>query len=110
MAATGDSKLPLLAAGAVGFGVGALVAATMSRPVDPQSSFSARLRERLAARSVGLVAATFGRLNGMPTWVLTLELPNQHVMAVHAPVEAGQDPFAREVSDDIAVRVFQHLL
>jgi hypothetical protein len=110
MAARHEKLATAVAAGAVGFGLGALMAAAMSSGTDPRNTFVMRLRDRLATRGVGLVAAELGRHNGEPTWVLTLQLPNQHVVGVHAPVERGLDPFAIEESDAIAVRVFQRLL
>jgi hypothetical protein len=69
-----------------------------------------RLRDQLTARGVALVAAELGRTGEQGLWVLTLQLPNQHVITVHAPVEPSFDPLALEVADHIALRVLQHFL
>lgn len=76
---------------------------------DLRAAFLDRLGNRLRARSFGLVTGEFGRERANAVWMLTVQLPNQHVLTLRAPVESGADPFAPEVCDGIAKRVIAFL-
>jgi hypothetical protein len=93
-------------------GLGVLVAAAIASggSSDRRSSFIGRLRQRLSVRGISLITADFGRVDQVPTWILTLQLPNQHVATLHAPVEHGADAFSNETCDQIVERVAQRVL
>lgn len=112
MASRGDSKTDAAIAGAlVGAGIGMVVGAALAGSgVDRRPAFIQRMSERLATRGVTLLASELGRDAERPIWVLTLQLPNHHVLAVHAPVEPPGDPLSLEMCDAICLRVLQHVL
>ena len=101
-----------VALGALALGLGALVAVAVSGggSADRRSTFIANLRERLRLRGIELISAELGRIVEKQAWVLTLQLPNQHVTTVHAPVDPPRDPLADDVCEEIATRVVQHFL
>ncbi len=80
-------------------------------PLDQRAGFVDRLSNRLRARGIELVGAEFGREAAQGVWMLTLQLPNSHILTVRAPLEKADadDPFAPAVSDSIAARVLRHL-
>lgn len=81
-------------------------------PVDARAAFLARLSRRLSDSSYALLRCELGRESAgakRGVWMLTLELPNQNVLTLRAPLAADQDPFAADVCDDIAGRVIAHL-
>jgi hypothetical protein len=76
---------------------------------DLRTAFLARLEERLAQKGISLLASELGREEDLPVWLLTLELPNKHVLSVRARVAEGA-PLSLEVAEDIAARVIKHAL
>lgn len=76
---------------------------------DRRAGFLDLLSNRLRARSLALVSAEFGRQANHPLWMLTLELPNQHVITVQAQLDDNvEDPFAPAVCEDVARRLIKH--
>jgi hypothetical protein len=82
---------------------------TTHRSTDRRGTFIERLSRQLEGERCSLVRAEFGREATRGVWILTLELPNQHVVTLRAPVAANADPLAPKVCDDIAARVIAHL-
>jgi hypothetical protein len=103
MATTGGDNSALLAAGLLGLGV-LVGAAVLSGSADRRAIFTQRLREQLQLRNIELLAANLGRDAQRAIWVLTLRLPNQHVLTLHAPVDPKHDPLAPELAFDVAAR------
>jgi hypothetical protein len=81
-----------------------------SRPaISDHAAFLDRLSNLLRAREYTLVRAEFGREATRAVWMLTIQLPNQHVLTLRAPLEPSEEPFSPKVCEDIAKRVIAHL-
>jgi len=80
---------------------------------ERRMAFAHRLRARLAPSGVSLVGWTRGRESGAAgarsVWILTVILPNQHVLTMHAPLPDCQDVFASEVVQSVGDRVLRYL-
>lgn len=106
----GKSSGDALAAGLIGLGLGLLVGAALTggRPERRAASF-ARIRDRLQSAGLRLLAAEVARSADAAVWVLTLELPDQRVRTLQAPLRSGEDPDAAPVCDSVADRVIDYV-
>lgn len=73
-----------------------------------RAKFATHLRDCLSPHGVMVLGANFGRDGASPTWVLTLQRPNEHVLTLNAHVDA-LDPFAMETAAEVASRVVRYL-
>ena len=80
----------------------------MRSSTDRRTAFVQRLRERLVLHEFTLIAADLGRTGTLALWVLTLQLPNQRVITVHAPLEHAIDPVGLGAVDPIVLRILKH--
>jgi hypothetical protein len=104
----GEEKI--LMAGLVGIGIGVIVgAAIANNTAERSAAFSRSLSEYLAQRGIRLLASNLGRSGQGPVWVLTLQLPNDHVLTLNATVPGGMDAMASATSANIAARVVEHI-
>lgn len=82
-----------------------------TRPVaaiQGRQRFLHQLSEVLGTREIAVLDAELGTERDRPLWLLTLQLPNQQVIAVRARVDNDVDPVAVETCEDIAARVIRH--
>jgi len=77
----------------------------LSGSADRRTVFIQNLRTQLQRSKAELLAANLGRNALQAIWVLTLRLPNQHILTLRAPIDPKQDPLAPELASDIAARV-----
>lgn len=95
-----------LAAGVVGLGIGLLVgAAIVSNSSDRHAQFVGTLNTALMRRGIILRSANLGRDVTRPIWALTLRLPNQHIVSVHAPIDPPGDPLNTAFCEGMADQV-----
>lgn len=85
----------------------ALTPSSMGPTADPRATFVYRVRLRLKAQGapVQLMSAELGVAAGQTIWILGVQMPNQHVMTLHAPMVPGTDPTSDATCDDIATRL-----
>jgi hypothetical protein len=109
MAKKGTDAAATAAAGVLaGVGLGVFLAmAFAGDSTDRRGAFLTRLRASLAPSGVELLAADVAQGTAAPMWVLTLRLPNHHVLTLHAELHAGQELLSVQTADDIAGRLLQ---
>lgn len=109
MASDEDDGGKAIAAGLLGFGLGALLGAALMSPPKPRAVFERRVREGLAQHEIGLASAELGRGSATLVWLLVLKLPTGSLMSVQAIVPPHTDPVAVELADDIVLRIVEHV-
>lgn len=111
MAKPGDNTVALAAGMGALLGIGVLAGVAIAGGFeDRRAAFSDNLRAQLQLSGIELIAATLGRKDDTPIWVLSLQLPNQHVTTIHAQVHEGEDPLSAVTCGAIAERVARRFL
>ena len=76
---------------------------------EKRKAFAGRVHKFLILSDVKLISSELGRDASRAIWILTVLLPNQRILTLHAPVRSPYDPYAPQTVMSVVFRALRYL-